>query len=124
MKKKKLLIVICCAVALIAIGSFVLLKNNISIELGSCVMADDGTHLIVVDNEPVMMYRPSGDNNIFENLQTGNRILIVNNGIGGIPPVQKTGVYFLVNFGGNTNISEEVINTLIEEGLLTDTDGL
>lgn len=122
MKKKKPLIVICCAVALIAIGAFVLLKNNINIELGSCVMADDGTHLIVVDNEPVMMYRTSGDDNIFENLQTGNRILIVNNGIGGIPPIQKTGVYFLVNFGGNTNVSEEVINALIEEGLLTDTD--
>ncbi len=122
MKKKKLLIVICCAVALFVIGAFVLLKNNINIELGTCVVADDETYIIVLDNEPVTMYQRSSNNNVFADLQTGDKILIINDGMGGIPPVQKTGVYFLINFGGNADVSDEAVNILIEEGLLTDTN--
>lgn len=112
MKKKRILVIVgICALIIILGGTLLLAKNDIHINVGTCVVADNGRHLIVIDNSPVVMHQRSGDKDIFSGLETGDKILIVNDGIAEMLP-GKTGVYFLLKVGGNATVPNDVIDTL------------
>ena len=117
MKKKKLVIgILCVAVVLIA-GVLFMAKNSISFSIGNCIAADNGRYLIVMDNSPVAMHQRSGKESIFPDLDTGDKIFIVHDGVNETYP-GKTGLYFVFKLsdGDISDVPEDVIAQLQELG--------
>ena len=117
MKKKRLLIgILCVAVVLIA-GALFMAKNRIGFSIGNCIEADNGRYLIVLDNSPIAMHQRSGKESMFPDLDTGDKIFIVHDGINETYP-GKTGLYFILKLsnGNIGDVPEEIITQLQELG--------
>ncbi len=117
MKKKRLLIgILCVAVVLIA-GALFMAKNSIGFSIGNCIEADNGRYLIVLDNSPIAMHQRSGKESMFPDLDTGDKIFIVHDGINETYP-GKTGLYFILKLsnGNIGDVPEKIITQLQELG--------
>ena len=115
MKKKIAVIALCVLAAIIACVIFMLV-NGIGISSGTCIKADNGRYLVVIDNSPIAMSQLGGDRNIFENLETGDKLLVIHHsGILETFP-GKMGVYFLIKLDGGHPVPDEAINQLRELG--------
>lgn len=120
MKKKKLVIsILCVAVALIA-GMLFMVKSSISVSIGNCIADDNGRYLIVMDNSPVAMHQRSGKESIFPDLDTGDKIFIVHDGVNETYP-GKTGLYFILKLsdGDISDVPEDAITQLQELGWIS-----
>lgn len=117
MKKKRLLIVL-PIIAVILISSVLFMaKNSIGFSVGHCIATDNGRYLIVIDNSPISMHQRSGKESIFPELDTGDRIFIIHDGIAETYP-GKTGLYFILKLsdGNISDVPEEILNQLQELG--------
>ena len=114
MKKKIAVIALCSLAAIISCVIFMLL-NGIGISSGTCIKADNGRYLILLDNSPVAMHQRSGEKSIFEKLDTGDRIIAVHSGVLETFP-GKMGIYFLIKLDGGHPVPDEAINQLRELG--------
>ncbi|MBR5264992.1 MAG: hypothetical protein IKV63_00085 [Clostridia bacterium] len=112
--RKTILILIAIAIIVISAGLFIL-ANSIGISTGVCIKADNGRYLILLDNSPVAMHQRSGEKNIFENLDTGDRILAVHSGVMETFP-GKMGVYFLIKLDSGHPVPDEAITQLKDLG--------
>ncbi len=117
--KRKWLIGVGCTVIVLLLGLLFMAKNGITVTTGVCVVADNGRCLIVVDDSPVAMHKRSGDTEVFEDLQTGDKLLIINDGIAETLP-GKTGIYALMKIGSNGEVPTEVTDILKELGWITE----
>ncbi len=119
MKKKILLISLLSVVLVLILGILFMAKNSISFSTGACIAADNGRHLIVIDHSPVAMHRVSGEESIFPDLDTGDRIFVIHDGVAESYP-GKTGVYFILKLsdGDINDVPAEVISQLRELGWL------
>ena len=86
--------------------------------IGQCLVTVDGTYLIVdEDGSPIVMSNQSKDDQLFEDLHTGDKIKIKYDGIDESYPGQ-TGVYRckLIEEGTIVDIPNETLNSLEEMG--------
>lgn len=120
MKKKRLLIgILCVAVVLIARALF-MAKNSIGFSIGNCIEADNGRYLIVLDNSPIAMHQRSGKESMFPDLDTGDKMFIVHDGINETYP-GKTGLYYIFKLsdGDIHDVPEEIMSQLQEMGWIS-----
>lgn len=115
MKKKAWLIILTCAAALTSAAICWLASRNLSVHAGVCIAADNGQYLVMLDNSPVAMHQCREGKDLFEDLQTGDLIWIVHDGIQETYP-GRTGVYYLIRVGDGTQIPEQVMESLWELG--------
>ena len=121
MKKSKwLILVIALGVILVLIvACFIYMAvQGLGFSTGRYLEADNGSNMVVVDNSPeVLLNRTNRD--IFKNLETGDKILVIHGAIAESYPAQ-TGVYaiFKLDSGSVSDIPQAVIDSLTELGWL------
>ncbi len=122
MKKKKVWIGIGCALVCILLlvgGTLYRMRDNgIGMMEGTCLMAENGSYMIVDDRSPysaTVMSQRMGEKGMFEGLQTGDRIQIVCGPIMETYPA-RVGVYCVRKIGHGWKIPEETIKSLEELG--------
>lgn len=119
--KKKLKIavgVIGIIILLLTCGILWMAKNGVDISTGTCLIADNGRYMIIIDNSPIAMSIRSGDGTLFDGLETGDEILIVHDGIAESYP-GITGVYFCIKLDKGNEIPRDVVMELIDLGWIT-----
>ena len=114
--KKKILVVLCVIVCIIAIGVFILAGKGISPSVGQYLRTDNAD-MLILDNSPIVMSVCSGNDDMFANYESGDKILVLHDGINESYP-GGTGVYFSIKLadGHMSNISETVLRQLYELG--------
>ena len=106
------------SVIIVVIGAGMLLNYGCSISSGRYLQAENGDALVVFQNSPIRMLNRT-DRNLFEELDSGDEILVFHGAIAESYPGQ-TGVYAVFKFGDGTidDIPQNVIEELIELGWL------
>ena len=119
--KKLLSGVFCALTLLLIIGAIVFVRRDLSFSSGIYLFADNGSHLIILGNSPVVMSNRSRDPLLFDGLSSGVRITILHDGIQESYP-GSTGIYYLRQTGGGqlTDIPQEAFDHLFQLGWLTD----
>ena len=113
---KRIIAIMLCIVLLIGVAFIVAAASGIGISVGTCIKADNGRYLVVIDNSPIAMHQRSGDRNIFENLETGDKLLVIHHsGILETFP-GKMGVYTLMKLSSGHEIPQEIISQLTDLG--------
>ncbi len=121
MKKKTLLILsVIVGIVLVAAVLFAIIMANRGFALSKGIYLETKANrpLIVMGDSPVSMSDQT-DGDLFEGLQTGDRILVLHDGIAEIYP-GSTGAYAVWKIGSGTidEISQDVLESLIEMGWL------
>ena len=118
-KKLKIVISVIGIIILLLTGGILwMAKNGVDISTGTCLIADNGRYMIIIDNSPIAMSIRSGDGTIFDGLETGDEILIVHDGIAESYP-GRTGVYFCMRLDKGNEIPGDVVMELIDLGWIT-----
>ena len=127
MKKKTILALIWAAV-LIAVAVLLVFTVRASLRYGllegRVLIADNGSYLIILDDHsPIKMSDRSRSGGVFLDLQTGDRILILHDGVRESYPGQ-TGVYGvrLLERGSIEDIPEDVLNALRQLGWIDEAE--
>ena len=120
MKKKRLLFTILCVVAILIAGVLFIAKNSLGFHTGTYIAADNDRYLIVMDNSPIAMHPLFGHNSLFPDLETGDKIFIIHDGIAETYP-GKTGLYFIMKLsdGDVGDVPEEIMSQLQELGWIS-----
>jgi len=121
MKKKMWLIPLCIVgvlVLLCAAGLWYMSANTLGFSVGRCLVADNGSYMLVEDNSPIVMSNRD-KKEIFSGLETGDKILVLHDGVEESYP-GGTGAKWIVKLEDGTmeDIPEEVISELTEMGWL------
>ena len=121
MKKKIWLIPLCVVgvlVLLCAAGLWYMSANTLGFSVGRCLVADNGSYMLVEDNSPIVMSNRD-KKEIFSGLETGDKILVLHDGVEESYP-GGTGAKWIVKLEDGTmeDIPEEVISELTEMGWL------
>lgn len=125
--KKKILVVLATIVALVlllfaicfialGIASF----KGYSVSKGRVLITDNNSHMIIIDNSPIVMSNQSKNEKIFEGLTNGDEIMIVHDGIQESYP-GGTGVYFCKKLadGEYKDLPEKTLLSLAEMGWIS-----
>ena len=121
MKKSKWLIpvIVIGVILVLMVACFVYMAvQGLGFSTGRYLEADNGSNMMVVYNSPnVMLNRTNRD--IFKNLETGDKILVIHGATAESYPAQ-TGVYAIFKLGGGSisDIPQTVIDSLTELGWL------
>ena len=118
MKKKiGIGLVIAVLLLLIAVGVW-FFGRNLSFSTARCIVTQQKC-MMVLDNSPIGMSNLSGNEKLFEDLDTGDKILVLHDGIAESYPGQ-TGAYFLWKLEGGSaaDVPVQVIETLEEMGYI------
>lgn len=116
--KKVLIILLIFALGIGGIFGF-LATRSLGISTGRCLVVDGETVMLVKDSTPIVMH-PRGAGRIPADLSTGDKILVIHNGIQESFPA-GTGVYAVVRLesGSMGDVPAEVIEQLKELGWLS-----
>ena len=111
--KKKILIAVSVIVCVVAIGLFILAGKSISPSVGLYLQTDNG-NMLILDNSPISI---SGNDDMFEKYESGDKILVLHDGILESYPGQ-TRAYFVMKLadGEMSDIPENVLVSLNELG--------
>ncbi len=117
MKKKILLIALLSVVTVLILGIVFMAKTGMGFSTGVCIAANNGEYLMVIDNSPVSMHRVSGKDRGFPELDTGDKIFVIHDGIAESYPGQ-TGIYFILKLsdGDIRDVPAGIIASLRELG--------
>lgn len=120
MKKKRLLIGILSVAVILIAGVLFMAKNSLGFSTGPCIVANNDRYLIVIDNSPIAMHSLLGQKSMFSDIDTGDRIFIVHDGIATTYP-GKTGLYFILKLsdGDISDVPEEIMEQLKELGWIS-----
>ena len=120
--KKKTIIALILTVALIALAVLLVLGIKGAVKYGflegRVLIADNGSYLIILDDHsPIKMSDHSANGGAFLDLQTGDKIRILHDGVRESYPGQ-TGVYHvrLLERGYTEDIPADVVNALRQLG--------
>lgn len=120
--KKKTIIALILTVALIALAVLLVLGIKGAVKYGflegRVLIADNGSYLIILDDHsPIKMSDHSANGGAFLDLQTGDKIRILHDGVRESYPGQ-TGVYHvrLLERGDTEDIPADVVNALRQLG--------
>lgn len=117
--KKKILVAVSVIICILAIGVFVLAGRGFSASTGLFLETENGD-MIILNNSPIVMSARSGNDDMFAEYESGDKIFVVHDGIMETYPA-KTGVYFSIKLadGHISDISESVLRQLSELGWLS-----
>ncbi len=115
--------VLLLAVLTVVIVFGVMLHQGRGLTIGRCLLAENGSYMLIDENSPIVMSDRSSDKDMFFGLSTGDKILVVHDGIAESYPGQ-TGAYFCLRLskGDISDIPEEVITSLKDLGWIDDED--
>lgn len=120
--KKKTIIALILTAALIALAVLLVLGIKGAVKYGflegRVLIADNGSYLIILDDHsPIKMSDHSANGGAFLDLQTGDKIRILHDGVRESYPGQ-TGVYHvrLLERGDTEDIPADVVNALRQLG--------
>ena len=100
---------------LMAVLLWFLVGSGISLSMGRCLVADNGSVMLVKGNEPIVL---SG--NVPGDLQTGDEIFVIHDGIAESYPAQTRATLVIrLNTGSMADIPQNVVDTLTELGWLS-----
>ena len=104
-----------CAIAFVVFG--IAAYNGYSISEGQFLITDKGSYMIIMDNSPIKMKNCSKNEELFDGLTNGDKILIVHGLIEDTYP-GGTGVYFCkkLSDGEYKDLPEEVLSNLADLG--------
>ncbi|MBE6587069.1 MAG: hypothetical protein E7647_01485 [Ruminococcaceae bacterium] len=124
--KKRIIIPITVVLALILAlltAAVVFINKGYSLSEGYYLQAD-GKSLIIIDNSPVVMGNCTKNDDLFDGLSDGDKILLLHDGIEESYP-GGTGAYYVkkIEDGSISDIPESVISSLTELGWLERKDG-
>lgn len=74
MKKNRFVITTILIVTLILIGLFLILKPDQPESIGRYIRTSAGSHMILLENSPIIMSNHSESENLFDGLNTGDEI--------------------------------------------------
>lgn len=119
--KKKLLIGLAAVILMLGIALTVLVVKGLWFSVGPCIMAENGHCLLVMGNTPVKLSNHTLSDDPFGDLDTGDRILVLHDGIAETYPAQS-GAYLVVKIGddGASQIPISMIEELTELGWVID----
>ncbi len=120
--KKKILIPICILLALVLLAVCAILymnANSLGFSVGRYLSAN-GSHMVILDNSPIVMSNRTDNEKLFSKLSDGDEILVLHNGIEESYP-GGTGAYavFKLSDGTIEDVSAEVRTELEALGWLT-----
>lgn len=101
-------------------GLLVCFASGMGVSTGCCLVTELGDCMVILEGFPVVMGNQTGRENAFGQLETGDRIWILHDGIQETYP-GKTGVYLVVRTGDGdiTDIPEQVLDSLRELGWIS-----
>ena len=119
--KKKILIALAGVVLVLGIALTVLIAKGLWFSAGPCIMTGNGSCLLVMGNTPVKLSNHTLSRDPFDDLDTGDMILVLHDGIEESYPA-GSGAYFVLQIGddGESLIPQQVIDELTELGWVID----
>jgi len=119
-QRKKWMIPLCVIGALLLICAGLLwymVSHSLDFSVGRCVVADNGSYMFIDGNSPIVMSNRKDKEGLFSGLETGNKILLLHDGIQETYP-GGTGAYWCMKLedGTQADIPEQVIEELAELG--------
>lgn len=107
-------VAICCFAVL-----WILTAKGFGASVGRCLVSDNGSYMLIRGNSPIVMSDRSNQKDLFTKLQTGDKILVVHDGIDESYP-GGTGAYMILKLGDGDveDIPETVLSELTELGWL------
>ena len=121
--KKKVVIGVIIGMAVLLLAVVIWFANRgFSFSTVRCIETRQ-SYMMVLDNSPITMSNHSWNKELFEDLDTGDKILVLHDGIAESYPGQ-TAVYFCVRLeeGAATDVPETVISSLEELGYVIEWD--
>ena len=114
MKRYKWILPALFCIGLIAVSVSLVATKSLSFSVGRYLEPREGTHMLVLDNWPIKMSNQTGRDS-FNNLETGDKILVLHDGIQESYP-GGTGAYAVIRLGSGskTDIPQRVIEELTE----------
>ena len=105
-----ILAVLLCAVV---IGAALLwgAHRSLSLSKGTCLIAEDGTCLLLLDNSPTILANRTKREDAFADLKTGDSLLVLHDGIQETYPA-RTGAYAVYKLSGGGTVPQQVIDDL------------
>lgn len=95
-------------------------QEGIKMSTGTYIAAANDTHIVVFDNSssPVVMHNKTGDEGLFPDLKTGDRILAVhdNEVMETYPEQMNVYMYCRIGEGGSNTFVEEALKALKDLG--------
>ena len=124
MKIKRLIIpLIIIGTLLIAFALIftVMAHKSLSFSSGRYFLADNGSDMLILENSPFVMSNRTKNENMFSKLDTGDKILVLHDGLAESYP-GKTGAYFVLKLGRGSiaDIKSSVLESLSKLGYLQD----
>lgn len=119
MKKWLVLAIVPVGLAAALVGTLLLM--GLAPHTGVYLEADSGSPLIVLDgSSPVVMSNHTGDEAAFSQLETGDKLFVLMDGIDESYP-GRSGIYFVLRIGGGRldEVSQETLDTLAELGWIS-----
>lgn len=117
--KKKVLVICTVVICVLVVGIFIFAGMGISSHTGLYLHSDNGSHLIIMDNSPIVMSDRENED-MFKNLTDGDRILIFHDSIQeSYPGRTLVYAYLKLSDGELPDIPENVIRDLCELGWLS-----
>jgi len=123
---KKICIPICMILALVLlIGGGIVYMNahSLGLSTGRVLITSHGGYMLIRDNSPISMGNPKNKSGLFDDLENGDEILVLHDGINESYP-GKTGAYAIYKLkdGDIDDIPAEVLTILTELGWWDGTD--
>ncbi len=118
MKKLTKFLVTLCVIVLVIFG--ILFFKGKGFTVGQCIIADNGSCLIVMDNSPVRLVDLSDEKDMMAGFKTGDKLLVIHDGVNETYP-GNTGAYFCAKLsdGDPAAIPDKIIAELTELGWLS-----
>lgn len=118
--KKKIVTVICVILLVATVFTALLfsaVQRGFGFSVARCLVAENGSYMMIKENSPIVMHNTKDNEKLFNNIDTGDRIWVVHDGINESYP-GSTGVYAVIKLGEGevSDIPEEVLESLSEHG--------
>lgn len=119
-QKKKWIIPLCVIGGLLLICAGLLwymVSHSLGFSVGRCLVADNGSYMFIDGNSPIVMGNRKDKPGMFSGLETGDKILLLHDGIAESYP-GRTGAYWCMKLedGTQTDIPKQVMEELVELG--------
>ena len=119
-QKKKWMIPLCVIGGLLLVCAGILwymVSHSMDFSVGRCLVADNGSYMFIDGNSPIVMSNRKDKEGLFSDLETGDKILLLHDGIAESYP-GRTGAYWCMKLedGTQADIPEQIMEELAELG--------
>lgn len=119
--KKKWIWIVCSSIAGLAVVCLAALwflnEKSLGVSTGRFLVANNGSYMLIDDNSPIVLSSRLKNDKLFEGLETGDKIMVLHDGIQESYP-GRTGAYAIRKLEGGSidDIPKRVLDSLSELG--------